>query len=211
MLNYTAEILLEDKKRTCDRSLKTNRLVASGAPLKNDKLGEEKAQLYVVKMKHNVFNEKDKSKNCQNYPTARYKTYNQCDESFIRRFLAENYPQNFTPVWVTDDMTLVTTSMSVTNRSYGDIVDGTIVSDCPFPCRTTFVSTQIATEGSSYKDSSIEITFDQSVTVVSTDFVTFSMTDFLASIGGAAGLWLGVGVLQAGQTLVDFVKRVYMK
>ena len=210
--NYTAEILLEDKYRSCDRTLKSNRLVFSGSSLKNNKLQRKEAKQYIVKVKQTIFNEKDESKNCVNYPTRKYKTFNECDEYFIQRVLDEFYPQNFTPVWSTEDMSLVTTLMEVTNTSYGDLADGTVVSDCPKPCKTTtFTSSHIATEPSSSDESSIEITFDESVPIKNTDFIRFTLVDILAAIGGTAGLWLGVGALQACQIIFDYMRRIYSR
>ena len=75
--------------------------------------------------------------------------------------------------------------------------EGTQVSDCPLPCRSTiFVSSLIATEQTSFNDSSIEITFENTVAIYKTDFAQFTLLDFLATVGGSSGLWLGMGAFQ---------------
>ena len=56
--------------------------------------------------------------------------------------------------------------------------------------------------------SSIEITLEETVTVISTDFVIFTITDFLATLGGSAGLWLGLGVLQILEMLCVLGKKI---
>ena len=115
----------------------------------------------------------------------------------MQKTFAEFYPPHFTPMWSTDNMTLLTMQMLVTNNSYVDLADGTQVSDCPVPCRSTiFVSSLIATEQTSFNDSSIEITFENTVAIYMTDFAQFTLVDFLATVGGSAGLWLGMGALQ---------------
>ena len=99
--------------------------------------------------------------------------------------------------------------MVVTNDSYVDLADGTQLSDCPVPCRsTTFISSLIATEASSSNQSSIEITFEETVTVAVTDFAQFTLADFLATVGGSAGLWLGLGALQTLEMVWDIIKKV---
>ena len=206
---YNADILLEDKDRYCDRAIKSNRLALFGQQLKHHKLTKNESMQYIVRMKQTIFNENDSSKKCINYPTEKYENYNHCDESFMRNTFNEFYPPHFTPVWATDNTTLVTTSMLVTNNSYVDLADGTQLSDCPVPCRsTTFISSLIATEASSSNQSSIEITFEETVTVAVTDFAQFTLADFLATVGGSAGLWLGLGALQTLDIAWDFIKKV---
>ena len=39
--------------------------------------------------------------------------------------------------------------------------------------------------------------------VTKTDFMDFSLSIFLANIGGSLGLWLGLGVLQLGQVVIQ--------
>ena len=51
----------------------------------------------------------------------------------------------------------------------------------------------------------IEMTFDRSVTVTEFYYPSFSLPDFCASVGGALGLWLGVGVVQMGELLFRFI------
>ena len=71
-----AEIFLEDKGRSCDRALKSNRFELYGPSLKNHNLQRMGAEQYIVKIKHTIFIEKDLSKNCQNYPTKAHDSYN---------------------------------------------------------------------------------------------------------------------------------------
>ena len=53
-----------------------------------------------------------------------------CDNAFIRRFLHENYPQGFVPIWATDNLTEVTTNLRTTKSDffvkYQEIVTGSM-------------------------------------------------------------------------------------
>ena len=52
-----------------------------------------------------------------------------CDNAFIRRFLLENYPPGFVPIWATDNLTEVTTYLMTKKSDFSDkyqeIVTGT--------------------------------------------------------------------------------------
>ena len=51
--------------------------------------------------------------------------------------------------------------------------------------------------------STLDITFKQSVTVTEYFYPEFSFSDFLSSMGGALGLWLGLGVLQLASNIIS--------
>ena len=65
------------------------------------------------------------------------------------------------------------------------------------------------------EDASIlDITIKQSVTVSEYFFPEFSVSLFLSSMGGALGLWLGLGVLQLATnivTLATWIKKQNLK
>ena len=49
-------------------------------------------------------------------------------------------------------------------------------------------------------------TFRQKLTVTKYFFSEFSISEFLSSMGGSLGLWLGLGVLQLATNLVMVAK-----
>ena len=129
----------------------------------------------VVKLKQNVYQEKDSSKNCRNYPNERYKSYGACDDDFLKNHI----PPNIYPIWLEDNLnevTVITAIQRIENSSVdlGDLPDGTQLSDCPLPCTTTFVETRLISETSSLNNISIlNLTFSPTMTVITTRFVRF--------------------------------------
>ena len=90
-----------------------------------------------------------------------------------------------------------------------DIVDGSLMSDCPLPCKTTQTHAKFLYE---FKTdlTEIDITFSPKVSVTKTDlmkptlssvlsqvgFYNFSERKTKFQVGGAMGLWLGLGAVQ---------------
>jgi len=54
------------------------------------------------------------------------------------------------------------------------------------------------------KKSRIDIAFSTTVTTYINDFPTFHFPTFMAQLGGTAGLWLGLGILQ----LLDLISSL---
>ena len=55
----------------------------------------------------------------------------------------------------------------------------------------------------------IMVTFLDKVQVTKTDFLEFNLWTFLSSIGGSLGLWLGLGMLQLGEIILDMAGGVW--
>ena len=56
--------------------------------------------------------------------------------------------------------------------------------------------------------SKIDIVFSPVVKMFVNDFQSFSFSSFLASVGGALGLWLGLGVQQIIDSLFLFMQSI---
>ena len=54
----------------------------------------------------------------------------------------------------------------------------------------------------------MNFSFKQVVSVTEYFFPEFSFTEFLSSMGGAMGLWLGLGVLQLATTIESIFKWI---
>ena len=57
----------------------------------------------------------------------------------------------------------------------------------------------------------IKINFASLVPVSNTDFMKFDLVEFLSSIGGSLGLWLGLGVLQLLEVILEAVPKARAK
>ena len=83
--------------------------------------------------------------------------------------------------------------------------------DCPLPCTETFVKTVFMNEFyktySKLNVSRVDIAFYNKVDTTVRDFPTFNLSSFLASLGGALGLWLGIGMLQILDSILLIICR----
>ena len=104
---------------------------------------------------------------------------------------------------------------------YWDLMDGTDASPCKRPCLSTKVyfllrlvfklffkiwGSLFASRHIAGNRSFIELTFDQTVVTTESFYPTFSFLTFLTLMGGALGLWLGMGVLQILHVLTSCLK-----
>ena len=143
-LNMSLEIVPLDRHLFTDRNLKNTRLYYSGHNIVIDKDAPfGSSDDYILELSQDVFVEKDHSKNCRNYPTSAFESYNECDKNFILSTLAEHYGPNFLPIWATFDLNSVTRSQYIDwSYDYYYLFDGTIKSDCHLPCTTTSLKTR---------------------------------------------------------------------
>ena len=69
---------------------------------------------------------------------------------------------------------------------------------------------QVSKLGRKITHTAFQFQFDEVVDITEFYYPEFSITDFLSSIGGSMGLWLGVGVLQLSgicSTIFSFSKK----
>ena len=90
--------------------------------------------------------------------------------------------------------------------SYGDLIDGTQLSDCPLPCTTTNTETkQLYEKTNSRNASTISLSFSSRVMVTKTDFLKFSLASLFSEMGGSMGLWMGLGLVQALELAINYI------
>ena len=103
--NTSVELKLQSKGLTSHREIQEHRFYSIGEPMKLKRL-----TTYIVKIRSQVFVEEDQSQTCRNYPTSEFASYMDCDDQFMRARIDQFAPGlNLTPVWLTDDIDLVTT------------------------------------------------------------------------------------------------------
>jgi len=205
--DYTIAVHFNGKSLDTGRNIRENNLRSTGDDIILKEENVSKA--FMVEIAQREFVEEDPLNDCRDYPNADYATYDECDNKFMR----EKLP-GLTPVWITEDPAEVTIQKDDENFTYwgliDDLVDGSLVSDCPLPCKMTQTHTEFLDEYKSY-ETFLDISFSSRVRVTKTDLVKPTLSSFLSEVGGSIGLWLGLGVAQAFQLSVNCVLAINRK
>ena len=77
------------------------------------------------------------------------------------------------------------------------------ISGCPLPCTETKIKTVFINEKvfDRRNVTRVELIFSTTVKRKIYSFPQFNFFTFLTSVGGTAGLWLGLGIIQVSQNL----------
>ena len=101
------------------------------------------------------------------------------------------------PFWATKTLEEVTEMESNTTGDWGDLVDGTMESECFRPCLTTRTTGALISKKNEERNhTTFDLTFEQKVIITESFYPSFSFTNLFSNLGGAMGLWLGVSVVQ---------------
>ena len=172
-------------------------------------LSKNMFRYFAVKFTQNKMTDKDPRKRCKNYIKT---SYNDCDEEFIKTELEMNYPPGFLPIWATANLSLVTTAISTNIDSFAstcaDIVSGTMESNCSPPCTSTEIASVFLDEKYVSDFSRVDITISEQISITVTDFPKFNLAVFLSAFGGSMGMWLGLGVVQTIEMLINTLWRI---
>jgi hypothetical protein len=194
------KIFFEGSTLNTDRSIKALTLYSTGDKII---LSNEGQYEFVVEMKQNVLLEQDPMKKCRNYPNADFASYRDCDDQWMKDQVGSQAP-GLVPIWLADDLEKVTTQYFASTAS--KLFAGNKLSDCPLPCKTTRTETKfLRSYVTDDKRTSVDIAFSQSVQVTTTNFLKPTLSTFLSDVGGSVGLWLGLGVVQAVQLVINCV------
>ena len=207
-----AEIFLEDRLIALDRDNSYSRESYRGPSIELDDLKVNRYVKYSVDFDQQLFVEEDASIGCKNYPWGPHQNYNDCDETYMEKFISENYPPELRPIFMCKDETKATSTPAVLNDTdlRYQYFNGYTRNTCPLPCTRTSISASLINSAPyfdpSYPDMSfIELILPQKIMVTTTFYPNFSLVELLSSLGGSVGLWLGLGVLQLLHTLANLL------
>ena len=139
LYNLGVSISLEERNKVQSRTFKLNTLSYEGPLIRNKDLSNSVSVKTIFRLEQTLDSEEDEKKKCKNYPTEEFESYDDCDRSFIRNKMKNEF--NITPFWTTDNLEEVT-KIGVYDSdevSLYDYYDGTAVSPCLVPCLTTKV------------------------------------------------------------------------
>ena len=112
--------------------------------------------------------------------------------------------KNVTPFWATDNMKEVTEQWSVgeNGNKLLRLFAGIQANNCPKPCISTRTYVRKLTT-SSLPRTVVTFYFSEEVTITKVDIVNFDFVTAFSFLGSNMGLWLGLGVLQFAEVLVN--------
>ena len=103
--NATVELQFQGRNLNALRDIQDHVFYHVGDAMKLDKYTS-----YRVKIKERVYVEGDPGSTCRNYPNSEFETYMACDEKYMKDRVAKIAPGlNLMPVWMTNDLSKVTT------------------------------------------------------------------------------------------------------
>ena len=108
--NVTVELKLQGRNLAARRDIQDHIFYHTGDVMKLD--GSLRA--FRVKIKKRVFIEGEPGNSCRNYPNSDYESYRECDDKYMKDRVDEIAP-GLMPVWMTDDLSKVTTNPVVSS------------------------------------------------------------------------------------------------
>ena len=208
-------ILVEDRLKSVKRAQKLNKFGHSGPAFKLEDTNTSINKYYALQFHQNIFLEMDQSRACVDYPSLHFESYDECDNKFVNKFLENNFPKDFLPIWATDDIANVTKLIKLDGkvsgkqmRAYKDLIKGTTQSDCRQPCKSTDIKAVFVEEKTVGGDESkIDIIFSNIVSISRTKYPKFNLVTFVSALGGSMGFWLGLGVDQILDLVITLLSK----
>ena len=217
-LDFSFEIHIEDRELMLDRDNAENRRAYMGSPIVLSNLSLSTWSKYSIDIRQSIYPEEDEALGCKNYPWGGFQTYNDCDEGFMEDYLNKNYPPSVRPFFMLKNQSRASVGPVEMQRSNllfqtdgPDFVyfQGYTQSDCPKPCKQTFIAGSHNSaqpfKGLKNNQSFIELILPKTMIVTTTFYPTFNIVDTLAGVGGLFGLWLGLGILQLLDSVINLL------
>ena len=133
------ELVLVDPNMLTWRTISINKLSNQGDRLLLD---TNQWRTYNLDLSHDVFVEKDPTKNCTIYPNSEYDSYGKCDQAFI-----ETMFPGIVPIWNTGNISKASRNSSITGDKklkFQQVAEGFAASPCKLPCTSTKATAQLS-------------------------------------------------------------------
>ena len=114
--NRSVEIVFKGRTLNFGRDIKDHSFFSSGQTVKLDENCHWVS--YMVEISQRVYVEEDPSKRCKNYPTAKFLSYKDCDDSFVSGIITKDVP-GLVPIWQNDDLAKVSSQVIVDDLKIG--------------------------------------------------------------------------------------------
>ena len=171
---------------------------------------------FFVKINQVIYDEDDKLRNCQHYPSETYASYAECDSIFIKKeyqnaFKTENcvmVNKDITPIFATQNLEEIPNfdfaNCSVPMDQLRGLFSGTMASPCLTPCIETQTRSAMISIGKMDDEySKIIIAFDRRVMTDTITVDKFQLMESLNFFGSNLGLWPGLGICQIVAWLLE--------
>jgi len=113
--SFSPYIKFEGSNLDCRRPIQEHSFYSRGDSIYLNK--DNMSKTYAVEICQRQHVEEDPKNDCQNYPNKDFASYGDCDSQFVRNMLP-----SLMPVWITDDLSEVTTQLVDQNWTYGEFV-----------------------------------------------------------------------------------------
>ena len=193
------KIEIEDRLSQVNRRNEFSRMKYAGPDVEiKDLHNTVVEETYLISFDQTIYSAKDDKINCTNYPTERFKSYEECDDFHIgNKIVKTGFPVKSLIDHDVREMNTEDKEAAVTLENY---IRGRIFNDCRKPCtRTNIKSSYVMNESYKKKGSqypAINIDFNPTVQVTTHYFPNFSFLTVMTSLGSSMGLWLGLSLLQ---------------
>ena len=193
-----------------------DKLSHKGCPIRLETSEQRIRKSYFVSINQVIYDEDDKVKNCQYYPTTNYASYADCDSAFTKNeyqaaFKTEDcvvVEEDITPIFATNNLDKVP-NFDFANCTYlmdqfHGLFSGAMASPCLSPCIETQTNSALISSGKS-EASVIAIVFDRKVKIDKITVDKFQLMESLNFFGSNLGLLPGLGIFQIIQWILENV------
>ena len=172
------DVIIEDKLTLVDRS---SLFSTRSQPINYENLKKTLAKAYLVSFKQNIFKNRD-SKFCVDYPTDKYKSFNDCDNQYLEELLQK---VDVSPSWANPQDLSKATNLSK-SEGLGQVIPyfmGLDPGPCVEPCTQTSITSVykfsdiVTMNGTSYP--SVTLNFNPIVEVTTHAWPTFNPLNVL--------------------------------